>query len=107
MTLAEVLDVMSNDELLEIVQDGQDIYTGYLALLVPERGHGYSEIYERYKDAPVTKMAIKDEVKHRRWRELNLLKPLLPEQTPDYQFSELQLTIYRVIYIGGNKENEN
>ena len=63
MTLAEVLDVMSNDELLEIVQDGQDVYTGYLALLVPERGHGYNELYERYKDAPVTKMAIKDEVK--------------------------------------------
>ena len=107
MTLAEVLDVMSNDALLEIVQNGKDVYVGYLALLVPECGHGCNDVYEKYKDAAVTQISVKDEVKHRKWRELNLQSPLLPEHTPDYKFRELQLTIYRVIHIGETKKNEN
>lgn len=39
------------------------------------------------------------EITHRRWKELGLMKPLEPEQTAQYKFSDLQMSLYYTIYI--------
>lgn len=39
------------------------------------------------------------EIRHKRWRELNLMQPLKPEETPDYSFRDLQMCIYHTITI--------
>ena len=33
------------------------------------------------------------------WKELGLMKPLEPEQTAQYKFSDLQMSLYYTIYI--------
>lgn len=106
MTLKEILGIMRNYDLLRIVKDGQDVYVGYLGLLIPGCGHDENEIYEKLKNDEVERIAILDEVKHKHWNELDLEKPLLPENPADYEFKDLQLTIYRVIYLKG-QEDEN
>ena len=39
------------------------------------------------------------EITHRRWKELGLMKPLEPDQTAQYKFSDLQMSLYYTIYI--------
>lgn len=39
------------------------------------------------------------EITHRKWKELNLMSPLRPDETPDFKFQELQMKLYYTIYI--------
>lgn len=34
-----------------------------------------------------------------KWKELGLMKPLEPDQTAQYKFSDLQMSLYYTIYI--------
>lgn len=36
---------------------------------------------------------------HRKWKELNLMSPLRPDETPDFRFQELQMKLYYTIYL--------
>jgi site-specific DNA-cytosine methylase len=47
----------------------------------------------------VKKFRAVPEITHRRWKELGLMKPLEPEQTAQYKFSDLQMSLYYTIYI--------
>lgn len=46
----------------------------------------------------ITVLAV-PEITHRRWKELGLMKPLEPDQTTQYKFSDLQMSLYYTIYI--------
>lgn len=47
----------------------------------------------------VKKFRAVPEITHRRWKELGLMKPLEPDQTAQYKFSDLQMSLYYTIYI--------
>lgn len=47
----------------------------------------------------VTRIKEKVDITHKRYKELGLTQPLHPEETPNYSFSDLQLTIYREIIL--------
>lgn len=47
----------------------------------------------------VTRIKETVDITHKRYKELGLMKPLHPEETPNYSFSDLQLTIYREIIL--------
>lgn len=47
----------------------------------------------------VTRLKKKVDITHKRYKELGLMQPLHPEETPNYSFSDLQLTIYREIIL--------
>lgn len=47
----------------------------------------------------VTRLKEKVDITHKRYKELGLMQPLHPEETPNYSFSDLQLTIYREIIL--------
>ena len=58
-----------------------------------------SEEYRKYSGHEVKKFRAVPEITHRRWKELGLLKPLEPDQTAQYKFSDLQMSLYYTIYI--------
>ena len=39
MTLEEQVNVLENADMLRIIRDGEEIYTGYLAAFAPRVGH--------------------------------------------------------------------
>lgn len=65
----------------------------------PFADHEISEEYRKYSEHEVKKFRAVPEITHRRWEELGLMKPLEPEQTAQYKFSDLQMSLYYTIYI--------
>lgn len=72
---------------------------GYLAAFKPFADHEISEEYRKYSGHEVKKFRAVPEITHRRWKELGLMKPLEPDQTAQYKFSDLQMSLYYTIYI--------
>lgn len=50
-------------------------------------------------ESAVVKFRAVPEITHRKWKELNLMSPLRPDETPDFKFQELQMKLYYTIYI--------
>lgn len=65
----------------------------------PFADHEISEEYRKYSEHEVKKFRAVPEITHRRWEELGLMKPLEPDQTAQYKFSDLQMSLYYTIYI--------
>lgn len=95
MKVGEFLAAISNANMLRIEKDGRQIYTGYLGLLL----HGDKGLYEEVRDAEVKHFAAVPEITHKEWERLGLKKPLMPEETAQYSFSDLQMTLYYTIKI--------
>lgn len=99
MTLEQQLDILENSDMLRIIKDDTEIFVGYLAAFAPKVGNNRNEIYEKYKDDEVKRFRAVPEIRHKRWKELNLMSPLKPEETPDFRFSDLQMKLYYTIYV--------
>lgn len=56
-------------------------------------------LYEQYKNDKVISFRAVPEITHRKWKELNLMSPLKPDETPDFRFQELQMKLYYTIYL--------
>ena len=54
---------------------------------------------EQHKNDTVVKFRAVPEITHRKWKELNLMSPLRPDETPDFRFQELQMKLYYTIYL--------
>ena len=93
MTLADIVGVMSGPDRVRIIKGKAELYAGYLGNMVrtPE--------YEAIMAEEVTRIKEKVDITHKRYNELGLMQPLHPEETPNYSFSDLQLTIYREIIL--------
>ncbi len=93
MTAGELIAIMDNSQRLQVVEDGEVLFCGWIALLT------YCEAEERIKAAEVKRFSPHLDIKHKEWKSRGLMKPLEPEETPDYSFSDLQLSLYSTIYI--------
>ena len=94
MTLQQMCETLENPDMLQIIKDGKVLYTGYLGILI----HG-KEFFDRYGGQQVKKVRAVPEIRHKRWKELNLERPLRPDETPDFYFKDLQMKLYYRIYI--------
>ena len=100
MRLEELLRTLQNPDLLRIFKDKTEVFTGYLAGLALTNGTEFGgELFDKYKDETVKSFRCIPEITHKRWKELNLMQPLRPEETPDFSFSDLQMKLYYTIYI--------
>lgn len=90
---------LESADMLRIIKGDKEIFVGYLALFAPEVGHTNCKLYEQYKFDEVVKFRAVPEITHRKWKELNLMSPLRPDETPDFKFQELQMKLYYTIYI--------
>lgn len=93
MTVKEQIAVFDSAVRLQIMKDETELYLGYLANLQ------YCQDIEAILEAEVKKFKAIPEIKHRKWKEKHLMKPLEPNETPQYSFSDLQMSLYYTIYI--------
>lgn len=99
MRLEELINILESTDMLQIIKDSKDVFTGYLASIAPRVGNSKCDIYEQYKNDKVIRFRAVPEIRHRRWKELNLTPPLRPDETPDFKFAELQMKLYYTINI--------
>ena len=90
MTVKEFIGTLESSDRLRIIEGKAEVYVGYLAAFKPFADHEISEV-KKFRAVP--------EITHRRWKELGLMKPLEPDQTAQYKFSDLQMSLYYTIYI--------
>lgn len=92
MTVKEFIGTLESSDRLRIIEGKAEVYVGFA-------DHEISEEYRKYSGHEVKKFRAVPEITHRRWKELGLLKPLEPDQTAQYKFSDLQMSLYYTIYI--------
>lgn len=95
MTLEEFVKLLENSDRLRILKDEKEVFVGWLAMLVMHN----EIIYERIRMDAVKKFRAIPEIRHRRWKERKLMKPLEPDETPEFLFSDLQMNLYYTIYL--------
>lgn len=94
MILEEFVKLIENSDRLRILKDEKEVFVGWLAMLVMQ-----NEIYERMRTDVVKKFRAIPEMRHKQWKERNLMKPLEPDETPEFVFSDLQMNLYYTIYL--------
>ena len=57
----------------------------------------HTDIEEEILSAEVKRFQAVPEIRHKEWQKRGLMKPLQPEETPEYNFSDLQMSIYHTI----------
>lgn len=70
------------------------MFVGFLGVLRLK-----TELFDSIKGETVRKFRSVMEITHKRWKELNLMRPLEPDETPDFSFSDLQMSLYYTFYI--------
>lgn len=93
MTVKEQIAIFDSAVRLQIIKDGAELWLGYLA------NFQYCQDVEAILEAEVIKFKAIPDIKHKQWKEKNLMKPLEPNETPQYSFSDLQMSLYYTIYI--------
>ena len=94
MKLQELAGIIENSDEVRIIKDGNDIFTGWLAMLTM-----HNAVYADIREDTVKKFRAVPEIRYKRWRELGLTRPLQPDEAPDYSFSDLQMSLYYTIYL--------
>lgn len=95
MTVQDFVDVIENSDMIRIVENRTDIFVNYRASLRFEN----SGLFEKIKHKEIQKFRAVPEIRHREWKERNLMPPLTPNETPDFNFKDLQMKLYYTIYI--------
>lgn len=99
MMVREFLELICNSDNLMIIRDaeseaGQEIiFKGYKALLA------LGPVADAALDAQVKRFRASPEIWHREWKDREWMPPMEPEKTPDFLFSDLQMTLYYKIII--------
>lgn len=93
MKLREFLTVFEQSDRLRIVKNEKDVYTGFLALM------SHAGNMEALMDAEVKRFRPTPEIRHKEWQKRGLMAPLQPQETPEYSFSDLQMSLYNTIYL--------
>lgn len=94
MKVKELLAVVTNPTVLRIMRGQEDLYIGYKGMAHYECGNEPEWMEETVKG-----FAAVPEIRHRRYREKGLMEPMLPEELPEYSFSDLMMTLYYTITI--------
>lgn len=89
----DLMGMLAGSDRIRIVESGKELYIGFIANFTPY------EVFGQLKDKTVKRFHPHIELRHKRWKEMGLTGPVHPDQTPDYIFSDLQMTTYYDIEI--------
>ncbi len=88
MQLNEQIAVLTGADRVRIYRNNAVAYEGYIGNIEHRKAEAFTGNEE------VKRLRIVPELRHRKWQELGLMQPFNPAETPDYCFSDLQLTLY-------------
>lgn len=94
MKVKELLGILIVADRIRIFRDEKELYSGYKENIA-YRDQSVQDVLE----AEVKRFRCIPEVTHKHWQELGLMSPLSPEDTPKYEFQNLNLRTYYEIYI--------
>ena len=94
MTLEDFVYLLENSDMLRLIKYEKVIFVGWLGMLVM-----HNEMFEEIRTDAVKKFRAIPEIRHKQWKERNLMKPLEPDKTPEFAFSDLQMNLYYTIYL--------
>ena len=97
MTVGQLLEKIESSCMIRIRKNGEDAFCGYLGTLRLEAEDRKDEGLAKLIEEEVQHFAAVPEIRHRQWKDKGLIQPLLPEATPTYLFSDLQMTLYYTI----------
>lgn len=103
MRLGELLEVLTGPDELLIVRDAEKeadqeiLYKGYKGLDV------CCQIPPGIMGETVKRFCIFPEITHREWKKRNLLPPMDPDKTPNFSFTDLQMSLYHKIILQGGQ----
>ncbi len=98
--LRRVLALLENPDRIRITRHGETVYYGYKANICGAHGsRGHLSDYGLTGHEIVHKIRPHTEYRDPHWEEKGLAAPLMPEETPDYNFQDLQGTFYFEIRI--------
>lgn len=97
MQTQDIIRVLQSSDRLQIKKGKTLIYAGYVASME------HTDIEEEILSAEVKRFQAVPEIRHKEWQKRGLMKPLQPEETPEYNFSDLQMSIYHTITIQGSE----
>lgn len=92
MKLQDLFNILANPDRLRIIRNDKDLYVGYLANFK----HNESELTGTEE---VESFRVIPEIRHKQWKEKDLMPPLEPEQLAKYRFSDLEMKLYYTIYL--------
>lgn len=98
--LDRVLDLLENPDRIRITRRGETVCHGYKANICGAHGtRSHLSDYGLTGHEIVHKIRPHMEYRDPRWEEKGLAVPLMPAETPDYNFQDLQGAFYFEIWI--------
>lgn len=101
MKLIELMEILVNANEIRLIQDNSCLYEGFMGVL-KEKELWKDKLLSRNPE--VKNFRCKPEIFHKKWREMGLKIPMATDQTPDYEFKDLEMHIYYEIYLKGPGE---
>lgn len=98
MKFAEFEKLLHGPDMVRIIRGKKDIFVGYYGVMQ----YIDAEKIEAIRGTEMIDFRAVPEIRHRKWKEKGLDAPMLPEQLPQYAFSDLMMTIYYTIYLKGD-----
>lgn len=96
MKLKDTLNLLSDSDMLRIKRSGEDIYIGYLCKYKLQQ-----EEIELTGEEEVDRLQVIPEIRHRQWKQRNLLPPISPGEEAQYKFSDMEIRLYYAIFLKG------
>ena len=95
MAVKDFIALLHNSDRLRIMQDGKEVFVGYLSTLLTDR----TCIYNTVRDCVMKEFREVPEIRHKQWQERGLMEPLMKHEFAEYSFSDLQMSLYYTIII--------
>lgn len=96
ITVSDALSLLCNSDraiIVESTEQGQQIVIkGWVADV---KKNANEELLSRKAEA----LRCICETRHRKWKEKGLIAPIMPEQTPEYSFKDMEVRVYYAIHI--------
>lgn len=83
MTVSEIREVVQPSSRTSIEKDGTCLFKGW-----------FYDIPETLRKESIKTIVVRPDLYHKEWEKRGLKKPLWPEETPDYKFSDLKMKLY-------------
>lgn len=98
--LTQILELFENSDRIQVIQAGKQVCHGHKANICGAHGsRNHLGDYGLTGHEIVHKIRPHSEYRRQDWQERGMAAPLMPEETPDYIFRDLQETFYFEILI--------
>lgn len=97
VVLEDLLNLLSAPDIVRVQMkdDSEVLFSGFWGIL---------RDYEKWRIAAFTQRTVKEyrtvcEIRSKDWKEKGLIPPMLPDETPQYSFKDMQVNVIHEIWI--------